>query len=630
MSIFQEGLDDSIISSLLGFANLTQNDYIKKPMDFSHMSFIHGEVDICEAYISIEPYWMKKLYNIDVNVIDPKNYGIDFYGDLIFTTENEIKNHPKRVKNFKEATLKGWAYALEYPDEAINIILQKYNTRNLTYEQLLYESRITANLIATKYIPLGDVQQERFKILATLYQEQGLSAKNLQKAVQTIVYNPNKQENIVAKYVNEIVYISFILLAVIFLLMFHTRHLNSLVNEKTKKFEEAKEKAEQANKSKSEFLANMSHEIRTPLNGIIGLTNLTLKTPLTNLQRDYLNKSISASTALLHIINDILDYSKIEANKIEIEEIEFELDTILKEVLDMFFYQATEKKIDFHYKIAEGMYRILIGDPFRIKQIIINLAGNALKFTQKGSVNIYVELLEQNEYFCIIKYSVKDTGHGIAKDKQEKLFKAFSQVDASHTREFGGTGLGLTISKRLVELMEGEIAVISEENVGSEFYFTLKMGYKKEFGFLEKTPLPKEENIQDFTSGVDIKSSKKVLLVEDNEINQIVAQANLENFGLEVVVAENGKIAVQKAQQQDFDMIFMDLQMPIMDGFEATKEIRKFNQNIPIIALSAAVMQDDKLLTQKAGMNAHIAKPINLNELEKVIEKYLNNHAEII
>ncbi len=232
---FQEGLDDSIISSLLAFAHLDQDDYVKKPMDFTHMNFVRGEIDISEAYISIEPYWLKKRHNIDVNIIDPKNYGIDFYGDLIFTTQKEIQEHPQRVKNFKEATLKGWEYALQNPDETIKIILEKYNTRALTYEQLLYEARITENLIATKFIPLGDVKKERFQILADLYQGRGLSKEKLDEAVTTLIYDPNKRENIFEKYVYWILSGGLFLFLLVLLLIFNNRRLNFLVREKTKK-----------------------------------------------------------------------------------------------------------------------------------------------------------------------------------------------------------------------------------------------------------------------------------------------------------------------------------------------------------------------------------------------------------
>lgn len=231
---YQKGLDDSIISSLLSFANIEENEYIRKPMDFTHMDFVNGIVDISEAYISIEPYWLKEKYDIDVNIIDPKNYGIDFYGDLIFTTQEEIDKHPKRVEAFRDATLKGWAYTLNHQDEAIKIILDKYNTRNLKYEQLLYEARVTENLIATKYIPLGNVKEERFQVLATLYNNKDLSKEVLNDAVKNIIYNPNAKKNLFLAYFYEIIIAIGLLSLLVLFLFLNNRRLKYLVDEKTK------------------------------------------------------------------------------------------------------------------------------------------------------------------------------------------------------------------------------------------------------------------------------------------------------------------------------------------------------------------------------------------------------------
>lgn len=238
---YQQGLDDSIISSLLSFANINEGEYTKNPMDFTHMDFVNGDVDISEAYLSIEPYWLKQKYNIDVNIIDPKNYGIDFYGDLIFTTQKEIDKHPKRVEAFKKATLKGWAYALNYKDEAIKIILDKYNTRDLTYEQLLYEARVTENLIATKYVPLGNLKEGRFNVLANLYANKGLSNEALDKAVKSIIYNPNSTQNLFLVYLNEIIIAVVLLLFLILFLFFNNRRLQYLVDEKTKNLKSSTE-----------------------------------------------------------------------------------------------------------------------------------------------------------------------------------------------------------------------------------------------------------------------------------------------------------------------------------------------------------------------------------------------------
>lgn len=410
-------------------------------------------------------------------------------------------------------------------------------------------------------------------------------------------------------------------------------YITDITDSKQKEIEleNARKIADEANKAKSAFLSNMSHEIRTPLNGIIGLTELALKTDMTPLQRDYLDKSISSSQMLLSIINDILDYSKIEANKIELEAIEFRLDTMLRELSDLFVYKMQEQKINFHCEIAPTVHQPLIGDPFRIKQVLINLIGNAIKFTKEGEISVHVHLLENSSESYKIKFNVKDSGIGISKKRLNKLFKPFSQVDSSDTREFGGTGLGLSISKRLVKLMGGEIGVFSKEGEGSEFYFTVRLKSLQEGKVLQKTTFVREiESVHRFEDNENFRLRGKILLVEDNEINQIVAEQNFKNYGLEVEIANNGKIAVKMAKETHYNMIFMDLQMPVMDGLEATKHIREFNKDIPIIALSAAVMEADKKSTLQAGMNEHIAKPIDLKILQTILQKYLQRSSSSV
>ncbi|MDB2562357.1 ABC transporter substrate-binding protein [Sulfurimonas sp.] len=615
---FQEGLDDSIISSLLAFANIEDGEYIKKPMDYTHMDFVNGKVDISESYISIEPYWLKEKYGIEVNVIDPKNYGIDFYGDLIFTTQKEIDEHPLRVEKFKEATLKGWQYALEHQDEAINIILQKYNTRELNYKQLEYEARVTKNLIAPNYIPLGDVRAERFKVLARLYQGKGnMSTEQLNEAVESIIYDPNVKENLFFEYLYSIITIALGLLTLILFLFFNNRRLQYLVKLQTAKLERSIQTAEKATKAKSAFLANMSHEIRTPMNAILGFVE-QLKKNETDIERTkILNIVQDSSESLLAIINDILDLSKIESGKMQLDVQKSNILDLVNNVEFLFTQLCQEKNVTFKVDVANDVSQCLMFDDMRLKQIIINILSNAVKFTsENGEVKLKVS--KKGDELEIL---IQDSGIGIAEENFEKIFHSFEQEDTSTTRSFGGTGLGLSISKKLSKFMGGDIVIESTLDVGSSFYVSIP------YVVCQVEEIETSDSIEHSHEGV-IKANAKVLIVEDNKTNQLLLSMILDEYPLAYEIANDGLESLDMFSNTRYNLILMDENMPNMSGIEAVENIRKMEEEkkllrTPVVAVTANAIEGDREKFLEAGMDDYLAKPYHEEDIEQILFKYL-------
>ena len=406
----------------------------------------------------------------------------------------------------------------------------------------------------------------------------------------------------------------------------------------------SKEEAEQASLAKSQFLANMSHEIRTPMNAIMGLTHLLGQSDLSEYQKKYVSKIEVSLNTLLRIINDILDFSKIEAGKIEIEHIEFNLYKVLENISNLYAISATSKGIAINFKIGELVPEVIIGDSLRLEQIICNLTTNAIKFTKDGEVNVDVRVIHETGNKVKLNFKVTDTGIGLTKEQIGRLFTAFTQADGSMTRKFGGTGLGLAISKQLVELMQGEIWVDSEYGEGACFQFTiefdkvideLKLNYYKYPKIHEKRVLSINKEASQYSIGNTLKgpieyksilSDSFILLVEDNEINQLVAKDILEEAGISVSIASNGYEAINYVNTNKFDLVLMDVQMPIMDGYEATKTIRKrySNLELPIIAMTASALKGDREMSIESGMDDYISKPINPEVLFETIAKWLH------
>ncbi|MEA3228868.1 MAG: ABC transporter substrate-binding protein [Campylobacterota bacterium] len=621
------------ISSMMKVENIKSNDYIQMPHSFNIDDLIDNKTDLMTTYLSNEPFHLKEK-GIKFTIFDPKDYGFDFYSDILFTSQNYIDADSDKVERFQEATLKGWKYAFNHIDETVELILKKYNTQNKSKEALLYEAKILKQLAFKEEIEFGDIKNQRVQEIANIYRLLGMTTANNDR-LEDIVYQPFSSSNFFKNIFTLELFMSIALIILIIILLSYYKQyilkkqnldLQKLVDKKTQELQLSNENLEEkihqrtqelelAIRTKSDFLANMSHEIRTPLNGIIGFVDILCNSEKDSAKQHKLNIIKESSHSLLTIINDILDFSKIENGKIELEKIEIDIHHIFEHIVNLFFDKANEKNIKITLNIDENLPQKSLGDSTRLKQVFSNLLSNAIKFSKENSevvVNLKY-LSDNNSFYC----EVIDYGIGISSDKIDNVFKSFEQADNSVSRVYGGTGLGLAISKALVEAMGGTLRLKSTLGLGSTFYFTLEL-FK-----VADTTQPLKNQDESYESK---ELQGCILIVEDNQTNQLLLSMLLDDLGLDFEIANDGVEAIEAVNSKNYDLILMDENMPNMNGKEATRIIRKLpsdKNKIPIIAVTANALKGDREKFIESGMNDYITKPIDNDYLIEILHKFL-------
>ena len=576
---------------LIVFIAINADRYIK------NMSKNNSE--LYDAYRISE---LMKSFRSNITVLENKERGYVVTGDAKFLeeykiSETEIKTHLQRMEK----------YFVEKPEEALF-----FQLKDLTYEKIMQAKDLSHNMPGIPQMGEENTENSGLTLMAEINSTVDLINASLSKTTQSLINNSIAYVQSSKKW--GLLEVAIGILAMIGAIIILFRDIN-VRNRLETELRIAKKQADDNAMMKEQFMANMSHEIRTPMNAILGFSDLLYKTDLDSTQAEYLSAIKHSGSNLLNIINDILDFSKIEAGMLHIEHISFNIQELIRSLKIIFEEKAKEKNITFTVITDERLPVSVFGDPTRLTQILVNLLNNAVKFTQHGTVSLTIEIKEMNNNVVDISFKVKDTGIGIPADKQSGVFERFNQGNSKTTRMYGGTGLGLSIVKSLVEMQKGYIHFTSVENKGTEFIVTIS------YSVSHKTITGKNEAAQ--TSLNELQGrSLNILLAEDNILNQKLATTLLRGFGLHVEVADNGQTVLEMLKDMHFDMVLMDIQMPVLDGYHTAMKIRNELQlQLPIIAMTAHIMEGEKEKCISYGMNDYISKPFKEAELYDVVVK---------
>ena len=578
------------------------------PLSFDINDLINHNVDAMVGYVTDQPYLLQQR-DVAYNLIDPRNYGIDFYGDTLFTQERRVDQEAEEVAQFRAATIAGWRYAIQHPEEVIDILLNQYHSEK-NRDELQYEANATIKLIVPKLVDIGHMNPGRWEHIAEVFIGMDMTEGVFQN--DGFIYIPEKEKAAQEfRLFFRVVFITFMIVALcIVVLLYFNKKLKEAVSEKTLTLK-------RSNNVKDEFLATISHELRTPMNGIINAMQLIRHTSLSDEQSELIHIASQSSDNMLSLIDNILGFTEAQSGSLLLREEPFLIQELLVDLKGRFKTVCNDNGIIFKSSIDPDVPLCLVGDEEKLKKLLGYFLENCVKFTTRGIIEVKISIKKSvgNREKKWIQCEVIDTGIGIEEELKQNIFEVFHQADGSHSRRYGGLGMGLSIAKQVCALMKGTIDFQSQVDRGTHVTICVPM---MEAAYSAHTVGANANRTPENT---------RVLIVEDNQTNQIVLQKIVELKGYETKIAENGQVALDIITGYRPHLVLMDCQMPVMDGFVATKKIRELKKpfsEVPIIAVTANVMAGDKQRCLEAGMDDYLKKPTNKAILQKRIAHWLS------